>query len=172
MKNFSLFVFLLLIFSFQSVSADVYDKPESAENIAKQIPYMESIKCKFRQEKQIKNLQKPLVSSGDFEFVKNKGVFFYTKFPVESATNYTNENCKQINDVINAISSKKYSKLEREFNFYFEKNGDNWTLGLKPKDTSNASKIISHIAIEGNIQISKIEILQTNGNKTVLWFTK
>ena len=133
---------------------------------------MESITCKFRQEKHIKHIEKPLISGGNFEFKKNTGVFFETTYPVQAKTAYTNENCKQINDIVNAISSKKYSGLEREFNFYFEKSNKIWTLGLKPKTNSNTSKILSSITISGNDTIENMIIQQTNGNKTVLWFIK
>ena len=133
---------------------------------------MGSIKCKFRQEKHLQNIAKPLISSGNFEFVENKGVYFYTLHPIQSTASYTNKNYKQINDIVNAISAKKYSRLEKEFNFYYEESSDEWTLGLKPKKNSNAYNYISSITIEGSDYISKIDIRQTNGNKTVLWFTK
>lgn len=171
MKRISIIIFSLLFFS-HSVLADVYNSPSCLENISKQIPKMGSIKCKFRQEKYLKNIEKPLVSTGDFEFAENKGVYFYTKYPVQSTVDYTNKSYKQINDVINAVSTKKYSRLEKEFDFFFEGNSDKWSLGMKPKKSSNAYNYISSIKIDGTNYINKISIVQTNGNKTVLWFTK
>ncbi|MBO6087860.1 outer membrane lipoprotein carrier protein LolA [bacterium] len=170
MKKISIIIFLFFI-AFPAF-ADVYNSPSSLENISKQIPKMGSIKCNFRQEKYLKNIEKPLVSSGDFEFAEKNGVYFYTKYPVQSKVDYTNKNYKQINDVVNAVSSKKYSRLEKEFNFYYEGNSDKWTLGMKPKENSNAYNYVSSITIDGTDYINKISILQTNGNKTVLWFTK
>lgn len=171
MKRISIIIFSLLFFS-QSVLADVYNSPSGLENISKHIPKMGSIKCKFRQEKYLKNIEKPLVSTGDFEFAENKGVYFYTKYPVQSTVDYTNKSYKQINDVVNAVSTKKYSRLEKEFDFFFEGNSDKWSLGMKPKKSSNAYNYISSIKIDGTNYINKISIVQTNGNKTVLWFTK
>lgn len=171
MKKFSVIILLLLLFSTVAF-ADVYNHPSKLSNILDKIPKMNSIKCKFRQEKFMQNISKPLISSGDFEFVENKGVYFYTKYPVQSTVDYTNKNYRQINDIVKAISTKRYSKLEKKFNFYFEEKSNIWTLGMKPKKNSNAYNYISSITIDGTNYIHKIQIQQTNGNKTVLWFTK
>ena len=152
--------------------ADVFDYPAKLETVSQQIPQMDSIKCEFKQEKHLKNIQKPIVSGGDFEFKKNAGVIFYTKYPVKSTTDYTNKNYKQVNEIVNAISSKKYFKLEKEFEFYYKKNDNNWTLGLKPKNNSDAKNFVSTITINGEDYIHQITIAQTNGNKTVIWFKK
>ena len=151
---------------------NLYDNPQSLEFISKQLPKLESIKCNFKQEKYLKNVQKPLISGGEFEFIKNKGVYFKTTYPIHSQTNYTNKNYRQINDVINAIFTKKYSRLEKEFNFYFSKNSQNIELGMRPKQKSQCYDYILSITLNINDYIQKIEIRQTNGNKTVLWFTK
>jgi len=169
--NWIFIVFVFLLFCGKA-NADVYDFPANLKTVSKQMPKIESIKCKFKQEKYLQNLQNPLVSSGDFEFVENKGVYFYTTYPIKSAVNYTNKNYKQINDIINAISQKKYSKLEEEFEFFFMCNSNNWTLGMKPKKTSGAYNYISDITVEGADYIHKINLSQTNGNKTTIWFTK
>ena len=171
MKKFSLLLlcsFFICNFSF----GNIFENPEKLSNISKNIPELDSIKCKFKQEKRLQNIQKPLVSGGDFEFKKNEGVYFYTTYPVKSTQNYTNKNYKQINDIINGISSKKYSKLEEEFDFYFEGDSSKWKLGLKPKKNSQAVNYISTITISGGDYINQITISQKNGNKTLLWFTK
>ena len=171
MREFLLMI--LIIFSvICPVKADVYDHGQSLEIISKQIPKPENIKCKFKQEKYIKNIQKPVVSGGDFEFVKGEGVYFTTTYPIYSKTDYTNKNYRQINDIISAISSKKYSKIEKEFNFYYEEKKSGWILGMKPKRNSKTAEFISSITVSGKDYIQKIETAQTNGNKTILWFTK
>ena len=166
-------IFLTVLILLNSLSfANLYDKPAQLQDISDKLPKMHGIKCKFKQEKYLQNIQKPIISGGDFEFIENKGVYFYTKYPVESTTDFTNEKYKQINDIVKAISSKKYSKLENEFDFYYSGDISNWSLGLKPKKSSDAHKFISSITIEGKHYINKININQTNGNKTLIWFEK
>ncbi len=172
MKISKLAAFFLFAFASLPVFADVYDYPSRLEDIVQKLPALESVKCKFKQEKTVQNLAKPLISGGDFEFVKDKGVYFHTTYPIEASVDYTGKNYKQINDIVNAISTKKYSRLEKEFNFYHTGTTDNWTLGMKPKEESAAANYISSITVKGSSYISGIEILQTNGNKTVIWFDK
>jgi len=173
MKKYNFIFTIFILFNlFLPVQADVYEYPAGLGSIAGKIPEMESIKCKFKQEKTMPNISKPLVSGGDFEFVKNKGVYFNTTYPIKSSANYTNKNYKQVNDIVNAISAKKYERLEKEFSFFFTGKSDNWTLGLKPKQNSPVKDYISSITIQGSDYISMIKISQTNGNKTVIWFTK
>ena len=167
MKNLKLLI--IVFFLSLSVQADVFDQKSDIQTISKKIPQMDNIKCKFRQEKIIQNIQKPVISGGDFEFKKNEGVYFYTTYPVKSGVSYSGKNYKQVNDIINAISNKKYSRLDNEFNFYFEKNNSDWILGLKPKD-DEVSKYLSQITIEGSNRINKINIVQKNGNRTTIWF--
>ena len=170
MKKFSLIIIFLLLC--HPVFADVFDYPSSLENIFNQTPKITSIKCKFKQEKYIPNITKPIVSEGDFKFIENEGVTFYTTYPVKSVTDYSNKNYKQINNVINAISSKKYSKLEKEFSFFYTNKSNNWIIGLKPKKNSNAFDYISSITIYGTDYINRVDIKQINGNKTKIWFEK
>lgn len=171
MKKLSL-IFIFLFLFCDSCLANVFDYPKKFSDISKQLPELNSIKCNFKQEKHLQNIQKPLISGGDFEFKKNEGVYFYTTYPIKSTKNFTNKNYKQINDIINGISSKKYSKLEKEFDFYFEGGKTKWTLGLKPKKNSSVVNYISTITISGEDYIKQISIILSNGNKTYLWFTK
>ncbi len=160
-----IFILFLVLF-FNSVFA------QNLDEITKNVPKMGSIKCRFTQEKYIKNLEKPLISKGDFEYIENKGVYFYTKYPYQSVTDYTNEKNNQINDIVNAVSSKKYSKLEREFNFEYGGNITSWNLKMTPKENSSARNFIVSVSISGTDYINKINIVQKNGNKTIIWFTK
>ncbi len=164
---------ILFIFLISPVFANLYDTPIKLKTVSNELPKLESIKCKFKQEKHLKNVSKPLKSGGDFEFIQGKGVYFYTKYPIVSTNDYTSDKYKQINDIVNSISSGRYSKLEKEFNFYFNKNNSSkWALGMKPKKNSSSFNYISSITLEGEDFIRKIDISQTNGNKTLLWFEK
>ena len=159
---------LFLIFLFPIALCAV--EKVSSEELMKELPKLESIDCKFKQEKLIKNIKKPLLSNGNFRFVKGEGVYFETLYPVKSTVSYTNKDYKQINDIILAISNKKYSKLDREFDFYFSKDQNLWILTLKPKTESKSSKYLDSLTIEGEEYINKIVILSKDGSKTTQWF--
>lgn len=133
--------------------------------IASQIPQFESIKCKFKQEKQVSGMV--FKSSGDFVFEKDKGVTFYTTYPVKSTASYTTKEYRHINNVINAVSNKNYSKLEKDFEFGF----DNQLLKLMPKPASQTYNHLKSLEITvGETKIDKIVILLCDGTKTSIWF--
>ncbi len=153
-----------------TVQANVFDYPEKLENIAPKIPQYGSLSCKFEQEKFLPKSDIMLKSSGDFKYEKDKGVTFYTIYPIRSTSSYTSREYKHINNVISAISNKSYSKLEKDFQFYYE---DGWRLGLVPKKDSQVHKYLKSIEIEGNPDmITKIIISTVDSGKTSISFKK
>lgn len=66
--------FLICLLLIQPAYANVFEHEAQLDKIVKELPELNSIKCKFRQEKQISNIL--LKSSGDFTFDKGKGVIF------------------------------------------------------------------------------------------------
>ena len=104
MKNKIKALFITFIFlSVITVQASVYNNQISAKDLSKVLPVLNDIDCKFKQEKVLKNIEKPLLSSGNFSFKKQEGIFFETTYPIKSTTSYTNKDCEQINDIIMAI---------------------------------------------------------------------
>ena len=170
MKNKLFLAFILLFFSL-TARADVFDYPSKISSFINEIPEITNITCDFKQQKDIKNVKKPVISGGKFTFDREKGVLFETLYPVKSTVSYNNRDYKQINVVIKAISDKKYSTIESEFDFYFQNGKDKWELGLKPKKSSKSKELLSSIEIYGSAQIDKIIIRTQNGNKTTIWFT-
>lgn len=167
--NKFLTILCLLIMPF--ANANVFEHPQNLPTIAKQLPELNSINCKFRQEKTISSSHLILKSSGDFKFEKNKGITFYTTYPIKSTSSYSSREYKQINSIISAITNKSYSRLERDFNFYYEGNIQNWTVGLLPKKNSQVYDYLKSIELSGNSKmITKITILPVDLNKTTIWF--
>lgn len=168
--------FLILIFAIFLINlpacADVFNHPQKLSVIIPQMPELNSINCKFKQEKTIPNSTANIKSSGDFRFIKNKGVVFNTTYPLHSITSYNTTEYRQVNEIVNAISNKSYSKIERVFNFYFTNNKDEWQLGLIPKKNQQAAKYLASVEIHGKSYITQMIIKTTNSTKTTIWFSK
>lgn len=170
----TIFFIIAFCFGFYPCSASAASNLQKAQvsSFINKIPEFNSISCKFKQEKIIKGSTKPLISGGNFKFIKEKGVYFETLYPIKSTVSYTNKEYKQINDIITAISNKKYKALEESFDFYFAKENSDWVLLLKPKTSAQAGKYISSIQIEGEDTVKKIIIISKDGSKTTQWFQK
>ena len=167
--------FLTVIFSLWFLSgtvfANVFEHEQNLAFISDKLPALESITCKFRQEKVLPPSGAILKSSGDFVYEKNKGVTFYTTYPIKTVSSYTSKEYRQISSIINAISNKSYSKIEKEFRFFYTGEKENWHFGLLPKPDSAAYNYLKSVEIEGNSKkILKITILPVDLTKTTIWF--
>ncbi len=168
-----LFQILVITIVFcQSSYANVFEHPQKLSTITNELPELSSINCRFRQEKTFPNSNVKLNSSGNFKFVKGKEIVFHTTYPTNMVTTYNTTEYRQINDIINAISTKSYSKIEKIFTFYFQKTNNNWNLGLIPKQSHSCAKYLSSIEIQGASYITKIVITTKNSGKTTIWFNK
>lgn len=140
--------------------------------IINELPELKSTECKFRQEKFLPSSNITLKSSGDFRFEKDKGVTFYTTYPIKSTASYTSKEYRHINNVITAISNKSYLRLEKDFTFFFEKSGSVWDLKLVPKNDSAVSSYLKSIEIQGQDEIKKIVILASDSTRTAIYFSR
>ena len=155
-----LVLFLLML----SISLPAFSIKETtpAAVVAKNVPDLQSVSCKFVQERNFgTNVVK---SSGDFKFIKGKGVFFMTTYPVKSTSSYTSTNNKYINDVIMAVSKKNFSKIDSEFNMYLNKpsNSQNWNILMTAKDEKIKNHIDSVKIYGDNTRITRITVNQVN----------
>ena len=163
-------VFFILIFFITNISfaQNVFDNKTTASAAANYIPRLKSANCKFSQIKKIPNVS-PIKSSGNFQFIEDKGVIFETTYPVKSITTYTNEQNKKINDIILSLSKGNYKFLDNNFDIYFIKN-QIWTLALKPKPSNNASKQLCNIIIKGNASYIEQITFNTKNGQTDIYF--
>lgn len=153
--------------------AGVFEHPQRLEKISSEVPELKDISCHFAQEKVLPSSKVVIKSSGNFKFEKNKGVTFYTTYPIKSTNSYSSREYKQINSIISAISNKSYSRLERDFNFFYESKPAAWQLGLMPKKGTQVYNYLKSIEISGNREmITKIVILPVDLSKTTIWFRK
>ncbi len=170
MKFLRLF-FVFLLFLFSKAFANVFDYPSSASKINNELK-LSDVRLRFEQKRTFKNVDKPVVSSGDFVFLKDRGAYFYTKFPVEATLEYTRQTNKQANDIINAVMRGQFDKIENVFALFYYKENSKWKLGLKPKNNAQAAEYLSDMQIYGENYITQIIINFKNGNKTEIWFKK
>ena len=159
-------IFFSIFFSNTVYAQNVFDNKTTASNIINYIPRFKSINCKFYQTKKMTNVA-PIKSSGNFQFIENKGVIFETTYPVKAVANYTNELNKKINEIILSISKGNYNFLDNNFDIYFLNNTD-WSLALKPKPNNNAAKQLNNIIIKGNKKyIEQITFNTKNGQTDI-----
>ena len=133
----------------------------------------------FQQEKHLKFLHKPLLSTGTFTYHQSKGVIWKTLTPVVSLllVNDTRLLAGQGEQAVPAAFGKVFkamlggdlNQLTDGFSITGSDQEPAWRLELKPKDDL-LKKIISLMALSGDNELRLLEIQETGGNLTQIRF--
>ncbi|MDB5050192.1 MAG: outer rane lipoprotein carrier protein LolA [Fibrobacteres bacterium] len=147
---------------------------------------------RFTQEKRIVGLKKPLISTGDFLVVRDKGVIWRTQKPFAAAVAVTRKgiwslkrtgadlkrepihqgNLGAAMDMIQKVLAGDPASLAKAFSVTKESEvggGGGWSLELKPLDPVVARVILS-ILLQGSKHVDRVEYSETNGDKTRIDF--
>ncbi|WP_246247018.1 outer membrane lipoprotein carrier protein LolA [Candidatus Methylobacter favarea] len=133
----------------------------------------------FQQEKRLKILRKPLISSGAFTYHQSKGVIWKTLTPVFSIL-LVNESRlltsqgeqavpAALGKVFNSILGGNLNRLTEDFSITGFDQKPSWQLQLKPKDEL-LKKIITTILLTGDNELRLVEMQEADGNITRINF--
>jgi hypothetical protein len=135
----------------------------------------------FQQEKRLKILRKPLMSTGSFTYHSSKGVIWKTLTPIPSlllvndAHLLTGQGEQAIppafGKVFKAMLGGDLKQLSEDFLITGEYKKSVWQCQLAPKDEL-LKKIIRSILLSGDMELRLLEIQEVNGNVTRISFTK
>lgn len=134
---------------------------------------------RFRQEKTIKVLKKPLISTGTFIYHRSRGVIWQTLTPVSSVllVNQTRLLTAQgeqtlppaFGRVFTAMFGGDLQAMKEGFDISGTNDKTAWKLQLKPKDAL-LQKIIVDMQLTGGRELQRIDIKEANGNFTRITF--
>ena len=135
----------------------------------------------FQQEKHLKILSRPLMSSGLFTYDQSKGVIWKTLVPVPSLL-LVNESQlisgqgeqnvpAAFGKVFKAMLGGDLNELTEGFLITGENIKSAWHLQLTPKDEF-LQKIINTITLSGDIELRTLELQEVTGNYTRIDFTQ
>lgn len=135
----------------------------------------------FQQEKHLKILRKPLMSTGMFTYHQGKGVIWKTLTPIPSLllVNESHLLTGQGEQAVPAAFGKVFkamlggdlNQLAEGFLITGEDKKTAWQLQLTPKDEF-LKKIISTILLAGDTELRLLEIQEVTGNLTRISFTQ
>jgi Outer membrane lipoprotein carrier protein LolA len=133
----------------------------------------------FQQEKRLKILRKPLISTGTFTYHQSKGVIWKTVTPIPSlllineSKLLTGQGEQAVpaafGNVFKALLGGELNRLAEGFDMTGTEQKMSWQLQLKPKDEL-LRKIISTILISGDTELRLLEIQEVTGNQTQISF--
>ncbi|MDD1137192.1 outer membrane lipoprotein carrier protein LolA [Pseudomonas sp. TNT2022 ID233] len=160
--------------------ANAFDLQQLSEQLAKP----DVIHGQFIQEKHLRALPQPLISKGSFVLAKNHGLLWLLKTPLQQDYRI---NAKGIarrdvsgwqllpgksagaeqNRLFLAVLQGDSSGLQRDFELALSGDAQKWQLTLTPRSVL-LKQVFNQINISGGALVNTIELLETQGDSTVL----
>jgi Outer membrane lipoprotein carrier protein LolA len=135
----------------------------------------------FQQEKHLKFLRKPLLSSGSFTYDQNKGVIWKTITPIPSLMVINDEHLltaqgekalpTAFGRVFQSLLGGELNRLAEGFEIIGKEQKTSWQLQLTPKDEL-LKKVIKIILLSGDSELRLLEIQEENSNLTRIQFSE
>lgn len=138
----------------------------------------------FTQEKHLRALPQPLVSKGTFVLAKDHGLLWLLKTPLQQDYRITGQGIArrdangwqplpnksagaEQNRLFLAVLQGDSSGLQRDFELQLQGQAHNWKLTLTPRSLL-LKQVFTRINIDGGELVQTIELLETQGDSTVL----
>jgi len=174
-KSLSVLVLLTM-----SALANAFDLQQLSEQLAKP----DVIHGQFIQEKHLRALPQPLISKGNFVLAKNHGLLWLLKTPLKqdyriSARGIARRDGNgwqllpnksagaEQNRLFLAVLQGDSSGLQRDFELALSGDAQQWKLTLTPRSLL-LKQVFNQINIDGGALVQTIELLETQGDSTVL----
>lgn len=175
---------IIFVLSFVSLSAKS-DTGKNLEAINNILQKHAVVAGDFIQTRSITGIDQPLVSRGDFIFVKLKGIYWHTVEPVEFDTRFLHPEFtgsqqpqqpkpglmqKRIGQLMMNFLGGDIKSLEKRFHLALADKEGVWKLSLDPKRKA-VKKQLSLLTIEGADYINEISIINNKSGTTTIKFS-
>jgi len=173
-------LFTWLLLCSLSPLAQAFDLQQLSDQLARP----DVIHGQFIQEKHLRALPQPLTSKGRFVLAKNHGLLWLLQTPLQQDYRITAQgiarrdgNAWQMlpnksagaeqNRLFLAVLQGDSSGLQRDFELNLSGEPQQWTLTLTPRSVL-LKQVFNQININGGELVQRIELLETQGDSTVL----
>ncbi|SIR65478.1 Outer membrane lipoprotein carrier protein LolA [Pseudomonas sp. B10] len=160
--------------------ANAFDLQQLSEQLAKP----DVIHGQFIQEKHLRALPQPLISKGSFVLAKNHGLLWLLKTPLQQDYRITADGIArrdtngwqllpnksagaEQNRLFLAVLQGDSSGLQRDFELALSGTAQQWQLTLTPRSVL-LKQVFKQINIDGGALVQTIELLETQGDSTLL----
>jgi hypothetical protein len=144
----------------------------------------------FTHRKQLREIPKPLIATGEFTFARELGVYWHTQKPFDSVMLLTPNGIRErtgktetlslsadeqpavrvVAEVFLALFTLDMTRLERNFALTTSVEGTaagRWTIGLEPRAAA-ITNLFVHATITGAADVEQVVLTDTHGDQTVI----
>lgn len=154
------------------------------DDLSKQLGEPAVIKGSFIQEKHLRALPQPLVSKGQFVLARDHGLLWLLQTPLKQDYRLNAQGIArrdpsgwqmlpgksagaEQNRLFFAVLQGDSSGLQRDFELSLQGDAKHWQLRLTPRSLL-LQQVFSQIDIDGGQYVERIQLLETQGDSTVL----
>lgn len=157
--------------------------------LAQMLQQPQNVQGAFAQQRYLKSLNQPMNTSGRFVLLPKKGLLWQMQKPFDNRLRVRADGIMQWNGKawVSAGGGSRSGQaqqiklfldllggntagLEKQFDLQLSGNAKKWTLRLNPK-TALMKQIFTRIDISGDAVVRKIELNETQGERTVMTFS-
>jgi len=178
-SGYKVVMMLIALLGFSSL-ANAFDLQQLSDQLAK--PSV--IHGSFIQEKHLRALPQPLTSKGSFVLAKDHGLLWLLKTPLQQDYRISTKGIArrdssgwqmlpgksagaEQNRIFLAVLQGDSSGLQRDFELSLSGEAQHWKLTLTPRSML-LKQVFNQINIDGGELVQRIELLETQGDSTVL----
>lgn len=163
-------------------------EPDLAVRIQARLRQAPLLRGRFEQDKALQGFAQPLKSTGDYLLLRGKGLLWRTAKPFASQLVVTRDAIRSegagafrldaqrepavrlITTLLLALLDGNLAALQAQFELT-GRDGANWKAELTPKAPALA-KLFTRIELEGDSQVRRIRLLETQGDSTLIRFAE
>jgi Outer membrane lipoprotein carrier protein LolA len=174
--NILIRIFFLFVLSLSHCNAD-----DLLARITVRLTQTPIVQGTFQQEKHLKFLRKPLLSTGTFTYDQNKGVIWKTITPIPSLMIINDEHLltaqgeqalpPAFGRVFKGLLGGELNRLSEGFEIIGKEQKTSWQLQLTPKDEL-LKKVIKSITLSGDSELRQLDLNELNNNLTLIKFSE
>lgn len=161
----------------------------SPADLAAQLQQPQNVQGSFVQERHLRSLSKPMTTQGIFAIKPNKGLYWQIDKPLSLRLRVNRQGIAQWDGkkqrwqrspqggqaaqvkLFMAVLGGDIGALEQQFTPKLSGSAQKWQLDLQPK-TAVMKQVFQTIRINGGQYVEQVELLERQGDKTVMQFSK
>ena len=125
-----------------------------------------TVQGQFVQQRYLKNITKPMQTSGEFALKKQVGLYWHVQKTWRNSSQ--SGQAAQVK-LFMAVLGGDTQELAKQFNLSVSGSLKNWTLTLQPK-TAIMKQVFENISIQGDQVVRQVQLREKQGDRTVMIF--
>lgn len=154
---------------------DLFDHPRTAAQASDLLRAampglgeVQVLRGRYTQRKFLREIPRPLSSSGEFLLVRDRGIWWHTQAPLEAEVTLTagqTDPRATAAATLFALFALDLDALARTFDLFLVASGPHWLLGLRPRDASLAAWL-TQVTIGGGGRVERVSLVEAAGDRT------